>query len=96
LKTVIYRVLQEAMNNVAKHSNADLVRIYLVKTDGTINFTIQDTGRGFDLEQERSAGNTRRGFGLASMRERTELAGGSLSIESGKGAGTIVRASWPW
>lgn len=96
LKTVIYRVLQEAMNNVAKHSNADLVRIYLVKTDGTINFTIQDNGRGFDLEQERSAGNTRRGFGLASMRERTELAGGSFSIESGKGAGTIVRASWPW
>ena len=95
LKTVIYRVFQEAMNNVTKHSNANLVRFSLRKTDGTIELAIEDNGLGFDLEDALSVDSDRRGLGLASMKERTELSGGSFAIDSAQGRGTIVRASWP-
>jgi PAS domain S-box-containing protein len=94
LKTVIYRVLQEAFNNVAKHSKADLVCLYLRKTEGTIDLSIEDNGLGFDLEDAISAESSKRGLGLASMKERIEYSGGSFSIESIRGRGTIIRASW--
>jgi len=95
LKTVIYRVLQEGLNNVAKHSEADLVRLSLRKTNKTIEMAIEDNGLGFDLDEEFSVENSRRGLGLASMKERTELSGGSFSIHSVKGTGSTIRASWP-
>ncbi len=95
LKTVIYRVLQEAFNNIAKHSLADLVRLSLSKAGGTIDLVIEDNGRGFDLQDTLSSESSKRGLGLASMKERTEFSGGSFSIESRREAGTIVRASWP-
>ena len=95
LKTVIYRVLQEALNNVAKHSQADLVRLSLRKTDRTIEMYIEDNGRGFDLVRGVSIDASMRGLGLASMRERTELLGGSFSMTSSEGGGTTIRASWP-
>ena len=88
LKTVIYRVLQEALNNIAKHSRADLVYLILRRTQGKIEMVIQDNGQGFDLE------DVTKGFGMGSMRERTELSGGSFAIESTKGVGTTIRASW--
>ena len=95
LKTVIYRVLQEAMNNVAKHSKTNLVGLYLRKTDGQIELVIEDNGRGFDVENTLSLENTKRGLGLSSMKERTELSRGAFSIESTKGNGTTVKAMWP-
>ncbi len=94
LKIVIYRVLQEALNNIAKHSHADLVRLYLRKTDGKIALVISDNGRGFDLEHVLSVKKSRRGLGLTSMKERAELSGGTFSIESSKGSGTTLLASW--
>ncbi len=95
LKTVIYRVLQEALNNVAKHSQADLARLLLRKTRDTIELTIEDNGVGFDVREALNVESARRGLGLATMKERTELSGGSFAIESVKEEGTIVRASWP-
>jgi signal transduction histidine kinase len=94
LKTVIYRVLQEAMNNIAKHSKADLVALSLRKTDNSIELVIADNGRGFDLEKAISVENAKRGLGLSSMKERTELSGGAFSIKPIKGKGTTIRASW--
>lgn len=94
LKTVIYRVLQEALNNVAKHSKAELVRLCLRKTGDTLELEIKDNGLGFNVKDVLSVEDSKRGFGLASMRERTELSGGSFAIESIREAGTIVRASW--
>ncbi len=94
LKTVIYRVLQEAFNNIAKHSKADLVRLSLKKAEGTIDLFIEDNGQGFALEDALYAHIFKRGLGLASMKERTEHSGGSFSIKSTKGSGTIIRASW--
>ena len=89
LKTAIFRVSQEAMNNIAKHSKASHVNLYLQERNSGIELTIQDNGHGFDLD------TTTRGLGLSTMRERTELSGGTCMIESVKGAGTTIRCSWP-
>jgi PAS domain S-box-containing protein len=94
LKTVIYRILQEALNNVAKHSRADRIRLVLKKKKNKIELKIQDNGRGFDLSRAVSMKPSRRGFGLASMRERTELSGGAFNIKSTKGEGTQIRVVW--
>ena len=95
LKIVIYRVLQESLNNIAKHSQATLVCFSLKATNGKIELAIDDNGVGFDVEQVLSGEESRRGIGLAGMKERTELSGGFFSVESHAGAGTTVRASWP-
>jgi signal transduction histidine kinase len=95
LKTVIYRIMQEAFNNAAKYSQADLVRFYLKKTGDKMELAINDNGQGFDIEEAVYDKNSMRGFGLASMRERAELSGGSFTIKSAKGAGTNIQAIWP-
>jgi PAS domain S-box-containing protein len=95
IKTVIFRVMQEALNNIAKHSKANLIRLSLRKTEGKIELIIEDNGMGFDLEGLISMESSKRGFGLPSMRERTELSGGVFVIESTPGKGTIIRAQWP-
>lgn len=95
LKTVIYRVMQETMNNISKHSKADLVRLCLMKKEEKIELIIEDNGQGFELDTVLSAENYNRGFGLTSMRERTELSGGSFSVRSIRGSGTSVHVLWP-
>jgi signal transduction histidine kinase len=95
LKIVIFRVTQEAMNNIAKHSKADLVRFSLRKQDGSLELGLQDNGRGFSLEEIHSRRAAVKGLGLTSMKERAELSGGSLDIESAQGKGTNIRAFWP-
>jgi len=95
MKIVIYRVIQEAMNNVAKHSKGDLVRLSLRKMGGKIELALEDNGQGFDLKEVLGSESRKRGLGLTSMRERIELSGGSFSIESTEGRGTTVRGSWP-
>ncbi len=89
LKTAVYRVCQEAMNNIAKHSRASSMNLHLLEKDGRINLTIRDNGQGFDL------GTVRRGLGLSTMRERAQLSGGSFDLESAIGKGTLIRVSWP-
>jgi len=96
LKIVLYRVLQEALNNVVKHSGANMVTISLAKKDNTIQLAIEDNGCGFDVDEARSVESSKRGFGLGSMKERTELSGGTFVINSAKGRGTFVLASWPY
>jgi signal transduction histidine kinase len=95
LKTVIYRISQEALNNIAKHSEADLIHFSLKKAADRIEMTIQDNGRGFDPEETLSVEASRKGLGLTSMRERAELSGGSFTVESTVGKGTIIKAVWP-
>jgi len=95
LKIVIYRVTQEGMNNIAKHSKADFVHLFLRKMDRRIELILEDNGQGFDLKKVLGSESTRRGLGLTNMRERTELSGGSFAIESAEGKGTTIRASWP-
>jgi len=94
LKIVIFRVVQEALNNVGKYAKADLVRLSIRKTGSKIQLVIEDNGQGFDVEHIRSADNAVGRVGLGSMKERTQLSGGSFSIDSIKGVGTTIRASW--
>jgi len=95
VKTLIYRVMQEAFNNISKHSKANLVNLTLQKEENKILFIIQDHGQGFDLNAVYSLKSFEKGLGLAGMKERTFLSGGSMSIESTQGIGTTIRASWP-
>ena len=95
LKIVIYRVTQEALNNVAKHSQASFVRFCLRKTDSMIELVVDDNGGGFKMEDILSGDQSGRGLGIISMKERTELSGGSFSIQTRKGLGTTVQSSWP-
>ncbi len=94
LKTTIFRILQEAMNNIAKHSMADTVQLCLEKTDNLITLIIQDNGCGFNVKNIRSVGSSGKGFGITSMKERTELSGGTFQITSAYGKGTKLQASW--
>ncbi|MBI5584227.1 MAG: hypothetical protein HY892_10410, partial [Deltaproteobacteria bacterium] len=88
IKTPIFRISQEAMNNIAKYSCASLVKMFLRKEGAKIRLTIADNGRGFDPE------TIRRGLGLSTMRERAELSGGSFDLEAETGKGTTIRAEW--
>jgi two-component system NarL family sensor kinase len=92
----MYRVLQEALNNAAKHSGADCVSVTLRRGKaGGVELNIKDNGRGFDVEKTLRERDATSAMGLANMRERTELSGGTLKIRSGKGRGTVIHAAWP-
>ncbi len=94
IKIVLYRILQEALNNVAKHSGADRVLLSLAKRDGRIEMEIRDNGSGFDPREVFAQESTDRGLGLFSMKERAELAGGTFLLDTEKGKGTTIRVSW--
>ena len=94
LKTVIYRILQEALNNIAKHSLADLVTLSLIEKANRIILIVSDDGVGFDVSKTISRTPSRRGFGLASMSERAGLSGADFQITSDTGKGTTIRVEW--
>jgi PAS domain S-box-containing protein len=94
LKTVIFRVLQESLNNVAKHSRADRVQLSLQQEGKTVKLIVEDNGSGFDSEKPLPQKATGQGFGLASMRERIELSGGSFTLETAPGQATRISAVW--
>ena len=91
VETVIYRLAQEALNNVAKHARADHVDVALERSSEHLSLIIEDNGVGFDLSNAETAAH---GLGLIGMRERAALVGADLQIESTPGRGTtvIVRA----
>jgi signal transduction histidine kinase len=93
-RTVLFRVAQEALTNVTRHSHATRVEIELSQIAGAILMEIRDNGRAFNVGNTVSAKNPKR-LGLVGMRERMEIVGGSLSIESMPGTGTTVRAEIP-
>lgn len=95
LRMIIYRILQEALNNVAKHSQANSLSLSLQRIDGRLDLAVQDNGRGFDLQEALSEMASGRGLGLVSMRERAEQSGGYFSIDSANGKGTTIRVAWP-
>jgi signal transduction histidine kinase len=95
LKLAIFRILQEAVNNAVKHSDADCIRVSLHNDDDVLAFTIDDDGKGFDASALASRGNARRGLGMQSMRERAEVSGGTYAVTSAVGQGTKVCVCWP-
>lgn len=93
-KIVIYRILQETLNNVAQHSQANRVILRLLKKDHRMEFIVENNGNGFDLEETMVKRSPWGGLGLLNIKARTELSGGLLRIESVPGIGTTVCASW--
>ena len=87
-----YRIVQEALTNIAKHARATQCRIRLRRTDGDLELAVEDDGRGFDPTDETE---TRQGLGLAGMRERAALLDGRVALESSRGEGTRVRVRLP-
>ena len=87
-ETNLYRIAQEALNNVAKHAGATRVGVILERRDGDLALIVEDDGKGFEPGGE--AVSSERGMGLLSMRERAALLGGELDIESAPGDGTTV------
>ncbi|MGA2319167.1 MAG: GAF domain-containing protein [Solirubrobacteraceae bacterium] len=88
LESTVYRLVQEALTNVAKHAAANTVRVSVGECDGELQVEVEDDGVGFDPAAASS------GFGLAGMLERVSLGGGTLSISSGE-HGTLVKACLP-
>jgi PAS domain S-box-containing protein len=95
LKIVLFRIAQEGLHNIAKHSNADHASLSLQKTADRLKLVLQDNGKGFAAGNELLVKDRDTGLGLTSMQERVELSGGLFAIESAEGNGTIIRASWP-
>jgi two-component system sensor histidine kinase UhpB len=86
---VLYRVTQEALNNVARHSGADRVSVEITRQDGTVALEVADDGRGFE------AGREDRGLGLDGMAERARLVNGEFVIDARPGRGTTLRLLVP-
>lgn len=95
IKILLYRLMQESLNNIAKHSGATQVELVLKMTEDSIDMVVEDNGEGFDLNNLYKNRNHRLGgLGLRGMKERTELSGGSFEVRSAPGAGTKIRAKW--
>lgn len=94
-RTVLFRVAQEALTNVARHAHATQVRMSITEISGAIRMEISDNGKSFHVGKTLLAKNNKR-LGLVGMRERVEMVGGHLTIKSAPGTGTTVRAEIPF
>jgi signal transduction histidine kinase len=94
-RTVLFRVAQEALTNVARHAHATQIRMIITEISGAIRMEISDNGQAFQVEKVLRAKNPTR-LGLVGMRERIEMVGGNLTISSVPGTGTTVRAEIPF
>jgi len=94
LRTVLYRVTQEALTNVARHAHANVASVRIRRHGNAVRLTVHDDGRSFEADRAlASRSNTR--LGLVGMRERVEMVGGTFSIHSTPDTGTTVRAEIP-
>jgi two-component system NarL family sensor kinase len=93
LKADIFRVVQDALGNVAQHSQATVVRLSLIEEDAELRLNIEDNGRGFDPVMAFQNGDAN--IGLLSMRKRIRATGGRFALESRPQRGTRIAAAWP-
>ena len=93
VELVLYRIVQEALTNVAKHSAARGVEVRLRRRSNIVTVTVTDDGRGFDMRDVKSREGS--GLGLFGMRERLALVGGTVEIQSASGKGTTIIARVP-
>jgi two-component system, NarL family, sensor histidine kinase DevS len=90
VETALYRIVQEALTNVVKHAGAKRVSVLVTQRNSTAAVVVEDDGWGFDPDE-----SEHEGFGLVGMRERIELLGGRLRVESSKDGGTTIVAEVP-
>jgi signal transduction histidine kinase len=90
----IFRILQEALHNVAEHAEADCVHVRLERVGESLRLAIEDNGRGFDHQAVACSERHGTGLGLLSMRERASVSGASYRLHSVPGRGTTVSVAW--
>ncbi len=95
METALYRIVQESLTNIARHSHARTASVTMHESNNAVYATIQDNGRGFDIESIQHTPGQDRGLGLAGMYERAHLLDGYLSIEAIPGSGTTVKVCIP-
>jgi signal transduction histidine kinase len=86
----VYRIVQECVNNIVKHSEATQASVEMKRDDSTLRVTVKDNGKGFAVEQTLSPESGKHGFGLVGMPERVRLLGGTYDIQSSEGKGTVI------
>jgi signal transduction histidine kinase len=91
----IYRIFQECLTNIGKHSQATQISLAVRKQDGRVAFTIHDNGQGFEVMAALARESSTKGIGLATMAERVRMVGGTLEIRSNKGIGTQITFTIP-
>lgn len=91
----IYRIVQESLTNIAKHSRANSVNVTIKLRSGLLHIKIKDNGQGFDFTAVQNSLNGFRKFGILGMSERADLMGGVINIESIKDCGTTIKISIP-
>jgi signal transduction histidine kinase len=86
----LYRIVQESINNIIKHSKATVVRVALQRNDRQVQLSIEDNGKSLSANQSVATGSSRQGFGLRSISERVRILGGEQLIHSIPGEGTTI------
>jgi signal transduction histidine kinase len=92
---IVYRMIQEALNNIGKHSGAKHVTVAIENHNGAVSFLVEDDGKGFNVVKVVSRNPSEKGLGLATMDERARMLGGSVHLWSEEGKGTRIRFTIP-
>ncbi len=95
VELTLYRIVQEALTNVARHSGARKAAVCISRSRDSVSATVEDDGRGFDVGELGGSESRRGRLGLFGMQERASLVGGRLAIESAPGSGTTVYVRLP-
>jgi signal transduction histidine kinase len=95
IETAGFRIVQQALTNVARHAHAHRVAITLTRALDEVEVTVNDDGAGFDVAGARARAEAGESLGLLDMRETASLAGGTFSLTSSVGRGTTIRARFP-
>jgi two-component system NarL family sensor kinase len=95
VENLVFRLVQEALTNVAKHAGAPAVQVHLGRVGDRLSLTVQDRGAGFDAEEFLRSTDEERGFGLRGMRDRVHLFAGRFTVKSQPGAGTTLEIEVP-
>ena len=93
---IVYRIFQEAFANIRKHSQATHVSVTIIKKETDVYFSIEDNGKGFDVQEVNARNWPQKGLGLIAMEERARILGGPFERTSGKGNGTRITLSCPF
>lgn len=94
LKITIFRIIQEATNNIVKYANADLIRVNLKHSGDALHFSIEDNGDGFNPDEVAIRSGSDRGLGLLCMKDRARISGGEYTMDSISGQGTRICICW--
>jgi signal transduction histidine kinase len=94
LRLPIFRIVQEATANALKHARAGRIKVALAAGAGTVKLSVEDNGRGFEVDNVQDKRDFTHGLGLQSMKERAELSGGSYQFQSAPGKGTRISVIW--